>query len=49
MTKSKNRGRTFRFNFNTVKQAVKFFNNSVAVSGKTKWLCIKTLSVTILV
>lgn len=48
MTKSANRGRTIRLTFKSVKDAVEFFNNSTAEAGKTKLLCIKTLSVTIL-
>ena len=47
MTKSVKNGSAICFHFKSVALAVKFFNNSTTVSGVTKWLCIKTLTVTI--
>lgn len=44
MTKSVKNGSAICFHFKSVALAVKLFNNSTAV---TKWLCIKTLTVTI--
>lgn len=47
MTKSVKCGGIICFYFKSVKLAVEFFNNSTADGGVTKWLCIKTLSVSI--
>lgn len=49
MTKSVKCGSAICFYFKTVALAVAFFNNSTAEGGKSKLLCIKTLSVTILI